>query len=137
MARAKYFEIIRGDTIPVGPYTLKLNQAGIPGGIAGWTIFVTLKADLDDTDALALFTHSYTVPPGDLADASQFYFEVPQSKTADLPPTTAEQIGSPDSLPWLDVQIVQHREAPAEPYVRTARQRAVIYADATRRILPP
>jgi hypothetical protein len=136
MAKSKYFEIIRGDTIPIAR-TVKSGGVIIPGGIAGWIVFVTLKDDLSIADNAALFTHAYTVPAGADADASIFRFEIPQSKTLNLTPTTETQLANPTTLPWLDVQVVQPRNAPDEPFVRTARCQAVIYADATRRVVAP
>lgn len=132
----KYPEIIRGDTLPVGPHTVKIGGAPIPGGIAGWIVFVTLKADLADTDEAAMFTFSHVIPAGAMADASQFYCEVPQSRTANAVPTTGAQIEA-GQFPWLDVQLVNPRTPPDEPYVRTARKQVIVLADPTRRVSPP
>lgn len=134
MAKLKPFEIIRGDTILIAR-TVKLDGLVIAGGIAGWLVFVTIKADLADDDSAALLKHDYTIPVGTDADASIFRFEVPQSKTTLLPVTTVAQAQDTALLPWLDVQIVRPRISD-EPFVKTQRCQCIIYADATRRIAP-
>lgn len=79
-------EMFRGDSQKY-TFSVKVNGAAPPGGIAGWTFWMTAKTDLNDPDVDAVFqvlNVDFTIEDPDLAEVSVVILP---TKTVDLPIT--------------------------------------------------